>query len=306
MPSNVSIRGPLSSPARRVAGLTLFMAVAFAPRQAVADDAAERKLKVFHALRPFASAVEGAKATGDFGGFGDDVAACRAAIKDGTAAGYQPLDTFTATLLWKHVGSICDEYQRLSPMKAAIDHVMPSFEELTQMRSAFEATNDWPSGVYRTAIANAKTCVATVDLALEEGAPTEVKFSSDSKRPDTLVTLPDVRTQCSEFLVMAEKGAVRLEAGEAAAAAAIRGKYTSLGITGDRLKYLITADHRVVMGKGCKELQMAGKKKAASLYEMAEGDTYWVVYKMTFKGDSLMKTTEKRFNKLTSRGWSCK
>ena len=136
MLSNASIRSPLSSPARRVAGLTLFLAVALASRQAVAEDAAERKLKAFHALRPFASAVEGAKATGDFGGFGDDVAACRAAIEDGTAAGYRPLDPFTATLLWKHAGSVCDEYQRLIPMMAALDRVMPSFEELTGMRSA--------------------------------------------------------------------------------------------------------------------------------------------------------------------------
>ena len=42
------------------------------------------------------------------------------------------------------------------------------------------------------------------------------------------------------------------------------------------------------------------------IYEMQEGDTYWVVYKMTFKGDTLVKTTEKRFNKATSRSWSCK
>ena len=39
---------------------------------------------------------------------------------------------------------------------------------------------------------------------------------------------------------------------------------------------------------------------------MAEGDTYWVVYKTTFRGDTLLNTTQRRFSKLTSHGWSCK
>ena len=261
---------------------------------------------MFHALRPFVSAVESAKEAGDFGGFGDDVATCRGAIADGTAAGYQPLDRFSDRMLWKQVATICDEYARLSPVKAAIDEVLPAFEEMATMRGAFKTTNAWPSGVYRTAIDNAKKCIAVVDGVLERGAPADVAFSSKRDRPDALVTFPEARTQCREFLAMAEKGVVALEAAEAAAAAAIRGKYTKLGITGDRLKYLVEADHRIVLGKGCRELTIEAKKTAAALYEMAEGDTYWVVYKMAFKGDKLSRTTERRFSKLTSNGWSCK
>ncbi len=293
---------PPSSRMRLSIGAALLI-VTLAPRVAAAD---ERKLEVFHALRPFISAVESAKESGDFGGFGDDVAACRGAVDDGTAAGYQALDRFSDRLLWKQVATICDEYARLSRVKIAIDEVMPAFEEMSTMRGAFKTTNAWPSGVYRRAIDNAKQCIAVVDRVLEQGAPADVTFWSKRDRPDVLITLPEVRTQCRGFLAMAEKGVVALEAAEAAAAAAVRGKYTRLGITGDRLKYLVEADRRIVMGKGCRELALEAKKQAAVLYEMAEGETYWVVYKMAFKGDKLVKTTERRFSKLTSNGWSCK
>ena len=296
-----------SSRACTGAALGLVLLAALAPRQAAADD--DGKLKAFFALRPFSSAVDSAKLAGDFSGFGDDVATCRAAVAAGTAAGYQPLDPYitgSGTVLWKNIGTICDEYARLTPVKDAVDKVRPLFAEMVTMRNSFKDVGSWPSGVYRTAIENGQKCIAEVDGVVKAGAPVDVKFSPNGNAATPTVTFAEAKTQCRDFVTMAEKAVVGIEAGEVAAAAAIRGKYTKVGISGDRLKYLIEANNRIVMGKGCKELDLAGKKKSAVLYEMAEAATYWVVYKMTFKGDNLVSTTEKRFNRLTSNGWRCK
>jgi hypothetical protein len=300
----------------RFASIPLLLAVGLAPRFAAADDAADRKaaeqrLAARNVLYQFSHAVDSAKAKGLFASFGSDVGECRTAIKDGTAAGWKPLDTIdtdTGPVMWKNAGAICDDYARLQPMKAAIDVVTPKYRTILVIRGADgQGVANMRGDAYREHVGTAKECVAAVDQALKSKTPADVKFAVPNGQFDALVTLAEVRKQCSDFVGWGAKAGAADDAAQAAATAALREKYAKEGITGDRLKYLMESDtHLYVMGKGCKALDMAGKKKAAVIYEMQEGDTYWVVYKMAFKGDKLVKTTEKRFNKATSRGWACK
>ena len=297
--------------ARDCAALAVLVA-ALAPRPSAADDAAdERKLAARSTLTQFAAANTAAKEHGFFDGFEPAAASCRAAIKDGTAAGLKATDTFdteAGLVLWKNAAGVCDEYARLAPMKAAVDAVARDYGTVVIVRGDDGHGIDHMSGdAYRVNVEVAKRCVRLVDEAVKAGAPADVGFAPDHNLNDTLVTLAEVRAQCNDFIGGGAKLAAADDAVQAAAQAALRAKYAKLGITGDRLKYLMDSDtHIYVMGKGCKTLSMAGKKSAPVIYEMQEGDTYWVVYKMTFKGDTLVKQTEKRFNKATSRGWSCK
>jgi hypothetical protein len=295
--------------ARTLAALALL--VTLAPTRAHADDAAERKAVAVRVLMQHVATLASAK-KGFFAHFAADASACRKAIQDGTAAGMKPLDTFDTLdavmgeLAWQNAGRICDEYARLLPMRSAVAAVAPLLIRVQTIYANGEGHRGMRGDVYRQYAEGARACVAAVDQAIKDGAPSDVGFTPRENINEALLTLVEARKQCSDFIAWGKDAGAAVDTEEKAAEAALREKYAKHGITGDRLKYLMESDNRYVRGKGCKVLDLAGKKKAAVFFEMSEGDTYWVVYKMTYKGDRLVKTTERRFSKLTSNGWSCK
>lgn len=300
----------LSARARRYA-TTLLVLAGLAPRPAAADDAAEeRKLAARSELSQFAAANFAARENGFFASFGADVSRCRAAVKDGTAAGLRPTDSFdteAGPVLWKQAGATCDEYARLLPMRGAIEAVAPLYNTIVIIRGTDgEGIANMRGDAYREHVQTAKACVQAVDRQVKAGAPADVTFAPNGNEQDPRVSLADVRAQCQAFVGRGGELAAADDAAVAAAAAALRAKYTKLGATGDRLTYLMESDQRLyVMGRGCKLLDAAARVKAPVLYEMQEGDTYWVVYKMVWKKDRLVSTRERRFGK-AGGSWSCR
>lgn len=241
--------------------------------------------------------------TGQFVYVTDDPALCRAAIKDGTAAGLKPTDTFDGAagpVLWKNAAGVCDEYARVFPLRAVIDAVGQQVALVNNLRTTSGFSGD---GLRAQAGAMA-ACAATIDKALAAGAPADVKFSPQHNANDERVTLTEARARCAEFAKFGEGEAKNLDAAAAAELKVIHDKYAKLGITGDRLKYLTQYDDHIILGKNCKELSLKAKKTSAVFYEVSEDDAKWTVYKTQYKKDKQVKYSSRDYSKLTSQ-WKC-
>jgi hypothetical protein len=277
------------------------------PGGAHADDDADEKARYAKSdINAFASANASATKAGFFGNnyFFRDPSECTKAIESGTAAGLKATDTYTDgdgnTVLWKRASAVCDEYARLHPLRKVIDELAPQLQTIR----AFRDLN--PSGApdksvrgdaFRATVKDAQACIAAADKAMKAGVPSDVAFAPNDNSNEPTLTLAQARAECADYVTWGGEAAVADDKRAAEEIAALKAKYGKLGITGDRLDYLVKYGHRPVLGKGCGELAGKALKTAPAFFDLGQDDLAWIVYKTEFKKDKRVKYTSKRFRK---------
>jgi hypothetical protein len=261
-------------------------------------------------IQQFAYSVWDATKHGMFGNnFYRPAAECTAAVERGNKAGLKATDTYedgdNNAVLWKHAPEVCADYARFAALSTVIDAIHPQLETVEAFSGADGKPDPSVTGdAFRETAKVAKTCVDTIDKAIKAGVVTDVAFAPNGNEHDTLITLTQARTLCSNFVDFSGKAAVADDKRQAEATAALREKWGKLGITGDRLKYLVENDTHTILGKGCVELDNKGKKSSSVFYEVYSDDSSWIVYKTQFKKDKQTKTSNRRFRR--DGGYSCK
>jgi hypothetical protein len=294
---------------RWVLALSPLVWAALADR-AHADDATDEAARAaVMEVQQFAFTVSDATTTGIFGnGFSRAPADCTAAVQAGTANGMKATDTFDGAngvkVLWKRASEICATYTKLHAVNATIEVIHPQLEMIRAYYQNGTADKSVRGDAYRDTVKAARTCVDNIDKAIKAGVATDVAFAPNGNQADKLVTLAEVKTECASYIDWGTKAADADDKRQAAELAALREKWGKLGITGDRLTYLVNNDTHIILGKGCVELGNKGKKTSPVFYEAYSDDTSWIVYKTQFKKDKQIRTTSKRFRR--DGGYTCK
>jgi hypothetical protein len=274
-----------------------------------ADEEAARQAK--GDLEGFATSVWDATKNGMFGNnnFFRPPSECASAVQRGTDAGLQPTDTYRDgagnSVLWKRATDVCTQYARLHPLRGVIDEIQPRLQTI----AAYVGPDGKPitsvtGDAYRDTVKDAQACIASIDKAIKAGVPTDVAFAPNDNHNDTRITLAQAHTKCTDYVGFGGKAAAADDKRQADELAALRAKWSKLGVTGDRLKYLIENGHHIILGKGCVELSPKGLKTSPVFYEVYSDDASWIVYKTQFKKDKKTKSSSKRFRR--DGGYSCK
>jgi hypothetical protein len=300
--------GPVMPPPRCLLAILI---LPLATTSAHADKAEEARTAAKIALWTYSNAAHEAKTTGMFNGFYDEPAKCTAAIEAGTAAGLQPTDTFDGgdgdKMMWKSAPKVCVEYARLRPLRTTIDAIQPAMQTITafkQEKTSGGSSHAVTGDAYRATVERVKGCLTIIDKAIKDGVPTDIKFAPNHNQGDTIITLTEARGICAEYVAWGGKEATEDDQRVAKELAATTAKYTKVGISGDRLKYLVKWGHRPIWGKGCRELSVKQMKTAPAFYDLGQDDLAWIVYKTEFKKDKQVRYTSKRFRK--DGDYSCK
>lgn len=292
----------------RCSGFLIALCTAGSLAYADGDDDAAHGAK--SDVQQFAYSNWDATKHGMFGNnFSRPAAECTAAVKRGNDAGLKATDTYedgdNNAVLWKHAPEVCADYARFAALAATIDTIRKQLETVEAFSGADGKPDPSITGdAFRATAKVAQTCVDNIDKAIKAGVVTDVPFAPTGNEHDTLMTLAQVRTQCSDFVSWSGKAAVADDTRQAAELAALREKWGKLGIKGDRLKYLVENDTHIILGKGCVELDAKGKKTSSVFYEVYSDDSSWIVYKTQFKKDKQVKASNRRFRR--DGGYSCK
>ena len=229
---------------------------------------------------------------------------CAALVEQGVKAGIAPGDTlrgYPDPYPFKRAPElVCAEYTkwRLLAEAAALFKDAKNDHGIVRSMKPGEVTGEWAMAYD----AKGKACHATVEKLVTRGLVTDVPVPVWGE-VSTVATLR--ATYCQGLVDWAKQFAVATEAAREAEIAALRGKYATLGAKGDRLAYLMDADRRTLYGKGCGELELKGRVKAAVLYEVWEDDAKWTVWKTTFKKDKKVGSKSKNFSKHLVSDWRC-
>ncbi|HUQ02902.1 MAG TPA: hypothetical protein VM261_10425 [Kofleriaceae bacterium] len=283
---------------------SVFLLLVAAVGVAHADAREEAMAQARIALGQYASSVHDATANGELGNnrFFDEPAVCTRAIEAGTKAGLGPTDTFLDgndnTVLWKRAPGVCAEYARLRVLATAVTDVQPMLDIVRAYTDADGKPHKSVTGdAYRETVAKVKPCLDIVDKAVKAGAPTDLTFLPSGNYGETRIDVAALRKRCSDYLGFGTDAAAADDAREATELAALREKYGKLGITGDRLAYLVKWGHRTILGKNCVELTGKALKTSTAFYDLGDDGIVWTVYKTQWKGDKQVKYTVKRFRR---------
>jgi len=281
------------------------------PVSAYADEEGDR-LNARTGMYSFAHFVHDATTAGDFNGIaGTDPATCDETVKKGTAAGLKPTDTFDtddSPMLWRKAPDVCAEYKKMHALAKVIEKLVKPWESITAFASLTRPDGSPDPSVrgdaYRASVEEAKKCVKIIDEAIQAGVKADVKYAPNGNSSETTFTLTEARKKCSDWVSWGTGAAKADDDRAAAEVAALKAKYGKLGITGDRLTYLVKYGYQPVFGKGCGELSGKALKTAPAFYQLGQDDIAWIVYKTEFKGDKQISYTSKRYRK--DGNWSCK
>jgi hypothetical protein len=279
------------------------------PTLAHADDEdAARAAQLDMAI--FAYRVWDATNNGMFGNnFALPASDCTAAVKRGNDAGLKASDTIDDGMghvtPWKKAADICATYAQYQTLNATIDLIHPQLQTI----EAYVEPDGTPirsvtADAYRETVKDAKLCVENVDKAIKAGIAADVKFAPNGNIHDTPISLNEVRTKCKNYIDFGNQAADADEKRQAEATAELKAKWSKLGASGDRLKYLIENGHHIILGKGCRELSDKAKVTSSVFYEVYSDDTSWTVYKTTWKKHKKGSSSDRRFRR--DGGYSCK
>jgi hypothetical protein len=266
-------------------------------------------------LLAFSSSVTEATKDGKFGNnhFFKPPGDCDKVVAAGNAEGLKATDTFTDgdgnTVLWKRAADVCKQYAKLHAVGKTWEAVESMVKVIPTYKS-MSGTDGKPDpsmrgDAFREQVKRARECVKTIDDSIGKGTATDVTIAyGDNVGTMHRETLVEIKQICVDYITWSGDAAVADDKRIATELAALKAKYTKLGITGDRLDYLVKWGHLTVFGKGCSELKGKALKSAPAFYSLGQDDLAWIVYKTGFKGDKQVSYTSARYRKDGS--WRCK
>ncbi len=273
-----------------------------------AEDVSQTTLK----LVAFDLAIDQGQQLGDRAesSFQEDAAGCTAVVAKLKELGVAPTQVIEGKkqFLFKQAAQRCEEYGR---WKQLIGGAIA----LREASNTLGIVNGFEPGKVgdvwmEKATSAGKACAKGVDAALAAGAPADVKVKVFSNTSGQLeLTLGEGKQQVCEPLLGWGKGyAQASNKAKAANEAALRDKYGKHGIKGDRLKLFMEYDDVYWRGKGCEKVDdVAALAKMPVLFQWLEdsGGTH-TIRRYQFKGDKLVKTTNKTFKTEAAAYRGCK
>lgn len=227
---------------------------------------------------------------------------CAALVEQGVKAGIAPGDKlrgYPDPYLFKRAPEVvCAEYTkwRLLTEAAVLLYGAQQDHGIVRSMEPGDVTGSWAMAYD----VKGKECHAGIETLVARGLATDVPVKVNGE----VATVAALRAKyCQGLIDWAAQFAVATQAVLDAEAAALRAKYP--GAKGDRLEYLMDADRRTVYGKGCAELELKGRIKAAVIYEVWEDNAKWTVRKRTFKKDKLVRSASRDFSKFAASTWRC-
>lgn len=287
------------------APLALILATAPPARAELTEEGKRVEKALFEVMSLTDSYKEGADSYGTLAGLLEQPTIdCEVLVEQGKRAGIAPGDKlrgYPDPYLFKRAPElVCGEYAKwrlLGEAAVVLYEAQKDHGIVTSMKPG-EVTGTWAMDYD----AKGKACHAAIDKLATRGLASDVPVKVNGE----VATVTALRaTYCQGLIAWAAQFAVATDAARKAEADALRGKYTKLGAKGDRLAYLMEADRRTLYGKGCGELEPAGRVKAAVLYEVWEDDAKWTVWKTTFKNDKKVASKSKNFSKRVTSDWRC-
>ncbi len=227
------------------------------------------------------------------------VADCRTALAAANKTGIKPTDMveiWGEKKLWRGVQKMCDELATALPFVPLAEKAGDGIGKAVHPYD----DPDWR----RISVAPITAALAELDKAIAAGVPTDVKFTVGDTNNEVVTTIAEARAAALVQIDLGKKADIAIKAKADAETAEIRDRWVKLGAKGDRVKFLMDADNIILLGKNCRELGEAARIKAPVFYQVNEDDTFWWVWKTTFKKDKLVRTDHRKYNKLTQR-WRC-
>lgn len=267
-----------------------------APLEARAELSQEAQDLTF-GFREYEIAIRAAKeigyrATSEFRPSAED---CTALIEKAKSIGVRPddqLQGLDGPFPFKRTKDLCATYRtwkRTLDGAAIVDAFLtmaPNLETIQPGDYGDTAVKNW-----RIA---AKKCIDEVGGVIAGGADAAAKIKDVNNRE---LSLTEGLALCQRTYDWADGFAAETKRVAAEKAAAIRAKYTKLGITGDRLDTFIYYDNVQWMAAGCLAENNPQKlKRATTLFQWLEhSDGTYGVRRFSFRGDKLVRTTEQRY-----------
>jgi hypothetical protein len=296
---SLAVEAGMSIPSSLLAILVIAM-----PALARADAAAKATVE------NMASDATSAETEGMVTAVSGDPSECSQAVRAG--AGIAPTDTFVglggATMSWRRAPEVCARYAKLHALGKVVAQLAPSLQAIAAFDGLRKADGSPDPSVrgdaYRVSVEAAKQCVKVIDEATGRGVIGDVAFAPNGIATEPKYTLVAARKRCGNWVAYGSGAAIADDKRVAAELAALKAKYGKLGITGDRLDYLVKNGHRTQWGVGCVELAGKTLKSSPVFYELGQDDLAWIVYKTEFSGDKQIRYTSRRYRK--DGNWACK
>lgn len=220
---------------------------------------------------------------------------CTALIEKSKAIGVRPDDVLQGLdgpFPFKRTKELCAAYRtwkRTLDGAAVLDAfytLAPNLETIQPGDYGDTAVKNWRSA--------AKKCVEEVGGIISSGADAAVKIKDINNRE---LSLSEGQKFCQRVLDWADGFAAETKRVALEKAAAIRAKYTKVGITGDRLDNFVYYDNVQWMVSGCvTENNLQKLKRATVLFQWLEhSDGTYGVRRFQFRGDKLVRTSEQRY-----------
>jgi len=284
--------------------------LALVPRPAAAEeDLTELKLVIVRADLAVGAAMENGDRAEQ--AVNTDPALCFAAVDKLTAAGTPPTEVLhgRTEFLFKRAKERCEEFAQWKQLVAGAVVMATAQQRLVTL--AGMEPGSVGSKFIEHALADGKECTAGVDRALKAGAPADVAVKAGwlASGERLELTLADGKTRlCEAFAAWTKGFKVKNDQAKADAAKAVRDKYVKAGIGGDRLELFIEYDDVRWRGKGCEIVDDLGAlKQAAVLFHWLENaDGTHTIRRYAFKGDKLLKTTNRTFKTEAAAYRGCK
>jgi hypothetical protein len=248
-------------------------------------------------FREYEIAVRDAKEVGyrAISQFREPAESCTALIQKAKAIGVGPDDQLkglTGPFPFKRTTQLCATYgtwKRTLEGAALLDAfytMAPNLETIKPGDYGDTAVKNWGLA--------AKKCVEQVGEVIAAGADAAQKIKDVY---NTDLSLTEGRQFCQRVLDWSDGFAAETKRVAKEKAAAIRAKYTKVGITGDRLDNFVHYDNVRWMVSGCvAEENLQKLKRATVLFQWLEhSDGSYGVRRFQFRGDKLLRTSEQRY-----------
>jgi hypothetical protein len=270
--------------------------VAIVPADARAELSQEAQDLTF-GFRAYEIAVRDAKENGyrAISEFSEPAESCTALIQKAKAIGVRPDDQLkglTGPFPFKRAAQLCATYRtwkRTLDGAALLDAfytMAPNLETIKPGDYGDTAVKNWGLA--------AKKCTEQVGEVISSGADATQKIKDVYNLE---LSLTEGKQFCQRVLDWSDGFAAETKRVAEEKAAAIRAKYTKLGITGDRLDNFVYYDSVQWKVSGCvSEENLQKLKRAAVLFQWLEhSDGTYGVRRFQFRGDKLVRTSEQRY-----------
>jgi hypothetical protein len=292
-PSSSSLSRSLPTLSAALAAAAVALAV---PAEARAELSQEAQDLTF-GFRAYEIAVRDAKESGyrAISQFTEPAESCTALIQKAKALGVGPdeqLKGLAGPFPFKRTAQLCATYRTWkrnldgAALLDAFYTMAPNLETIKPGDYGDTAVKNWGLA--------AKKCVEQVGEVIASGADATQKIKDVS---NTELSLAEGQQFCQRVLDWSDGFAAETKRVAEEKAAAIRAKYTKLGITGDRLDNFVYYDNVQWMVSGCvAEENLQKLKRATVLFQWLEhNDGTYGVRRFQFRGDKLVRTSEQRY-----------